>query len=57
MDMENGLDVLGLLAKESEGNPKGEPSWVDTGDRVSVADCGGVNVKPPKAGLMPVGEM
>lgn len=54
--MENGLDVLGLVSRGAEGNPKGE-LCADTGESVSVADCGGVNVNPPKAGLIPVGDM
>lgn len=55
-DIEYGFDVLGLASSGAGGNPNGEPSC-DTGDNVSVADWGGVKVKPPKAGLMPVGEM
>lgn len=54
--MEKGLDVLGLPSRDAEGKPKGE-SWADTGESVSVAECGGVNVNPPKAGLIPVGDM
>ena len=54
--IENGFDVLGLVSRGAEGKPNGE-SWADTGERVSVADCGGVNVNPPKAGLMPVGDI
>jgi hypothetical protein len=57
IEVEKGKDVLGLVSIGAEGNPKGDPSWVETGDKVSVADWGGVNVNPPKAGLMPVGEM
>jgi hypothetical protein len=55
--MEKGLDVLGLVSIGAEWKPKGDPSWVETGEMVSVADWGGVNVKPPKAGLIPVGDM
>lgn len=40
--MENGFDVLGLVSRGVEGKPKGE-SWADAGERVSVADWGGVN--------------
>lgn len=36
--MEKGFEVLGLPSSGAEGKPKGEPSWVETGDRVSVAD-------------------
>lgn len=57
IDDENGFDVLGLASSALEGKPKGEPSCCDTGDRESVADWGGVKVKPPKAGLIPVGDM
>ena len=53
---ENGFDVLGLVSRGAEGKPKGE-SWADTGESVSVADCGGVKANPPKAGLIPVGDM
>jgi hypothetical protein len=55
--IENGLEVLGLVSRGAELKPKGESPCAETGERVSVADCGGVNVKPPKAGLMPVGEI
>jgi hypothetical protein len=55
--IEKGFEVRGLLSSGAELKPKGESPCADTGERVSVADCGGVNVKPPKAGLMPVGEM
>jgi hypothetical protein len=55
--IENGLEVLGLVSRGAELKPKGESPCAETGERVSVADCGGVNVKPPNAGLMPVGEM
>lgn len=55
--IEKGFDVLGLESSGAELNPNGESPCADTGERVSVADWGGVNVKPPKAGLMPVGEM
>jgi hypothetical protein len=55
--IENGLDVLGLVSSGAELKPNGESPCAETGERVSVADWGGVNVKPPKAGLMPVGEM
>jgi hypothetical protein len=54
--IENGFDVLGLVLSGAEGKPNGD-SWADTGESVSVADCGGVNVNPPKAELMPVGDM
>lgn len=54
--MEKGLDVRGLVSRGAEGKPKGE-SCAETGDSVSVADCGGVKVNPPKAGLIPVGDM
>lgn len=54
--MEKGFDVLGLLSRGAEGKPKGD-SCAETGESVSVADCGGVNVNPPKAGLIPVGDM
>jgi len=58
-DMEKGLDLLGLPSIWwFEGKPKGEPSCpVEMGESVSVADWGGVKVKPPNAGLMPVGDM
>lgn len=55
--MEKGFDVLGLASSGAEWNPKGDPSWADTGEIASVADCGGVKEKPPKAGVMPVGDM
>jgi hypothetical protein len=55
--MEKGFEVLGLLSSGAEWKPKGESPCGDTGERVSAADCGGVKAKPPKAGLMPVGEM
>lgn len=55
--MENGFDVLGLLSSGAEWKPKGESPCADTGDSASVADWGGVKAKPPKAGLIPVGEM
>lgn len=55
--MEKGLDVLGLVSSGAEWKPNGDPSWADTGEMVSVADWGGVKVNPPKAGLMPVGDM
>jgi hypothetical protein len=55
--IEKGFDVLGLVSSGVELKPNGESPWAETGERVSVADCGGVKVKPPKAGEMPVGEM
>lgn len=55
--IEKGLDVLGLVSRGAELKPNGDSPCADTGESVSVADCGGVNEKPPKAGLMPVGEM
>lgn len=54
--IENGFDVLGLVSSGADGKPNGD-SWADAGESVSVADWGGVNVNPPKAGLMPVGDM
>lgn len=54
--IENGFEVRGLPSRGAEGKPKGE-SWADTGESVSVADCGGVKENPPKAGLMPEGDM
>ena len=57
MEDENGFDVRGLVSRPLDGKPNGESPCVEIGDKVSVADCGGVNVKPPKAGLIPVGEM
>lgn len=55
--MEKGLEVLGLVSRGAEWKPKGDASCVDTGEMASVADWGGVKVKPPKAGLMPEGDM
>lgn len=55
--MEKGFDVLGLVSSGAEWKPNGDPSCVDTGEMASVADCGGVKEKPPKAGLIPVGDM
>lgn len=55
--IEKGFDVLGLVSSGAEGKPNGESPCADTGESVSVADCGGVNVNPPNAGLIPVGEM
>jgi hypothetical protein len=55
--MENGFEVRGLLSSGAELYPNGESPCADTGESVSVADWGGVKVKPPKAGLMPVGEI
>lgn len=55
--IEKGFDVLGLVSSGAEWKPKGDPSCGDTGERVSAADCGGVKVKPPNAGLIPVGDM
>ena len=45
---EKGFDVRGLVSMPLDGKPKGESPCVDIGDKVSVADCGGVKVKPPK---------
>jgi hypothetical protein len=36
--MEKGFDVLGLVSSGAEWKPKGDPSWADTGEIVSVAD-------------------
>jgi hypothetical protein len=54
---EKGFDVRGLLSRGADGKPNGEESCADTGERVSVADWGGVKVNPPKAGLIPEGDM
>ena len=37
-DIEKGFDVLGLPSRGAEGKPNGDPSWVETGESVSVAD-------------------
>lgn len=55
--IEKGFDVLGLVSSGAELKPKGDSPCADTGDRVSVAEWGGVKVKPPKAGEIPVGDM
>lgn len=57
MEEEKGFEVRGLVSRPLEGKPNGESPCVEMGDKESVADCGGVNVNPPKAGVIPVGEM
>jgi hypothetical protein len=57
MGIEKGFEVRGLESSGAELKPNGDSPCADTGEIVSVADCGGVNVNPPKAGLIPVGEI
>jgi len=53
MELTNGLPRFGFGEKLKAGLSP----WFETGDKVSVTDCGGGKLKPPKAGDMPVGDM